>query len=326
MPIIETSTYKAPWWLKNRHLQTMYPSLFREVTGVTYTRQRIDTPDDDFIDLDQSLVGGKNAVIVAHGLGGHSYRAYMKGMIKAFNKAGWDGFAFNFRSCSGEINRQLRFYHSGDTADFHTAVSHILQTYSYQSIALVGFSMGGNVTVKYLGEQGKHLLSPIRAAAVFSVPCHLDSSCARLDSPSNYIYMKRFLRMLHRTIKAKMEIMPERLNDDAFRYIRTLREYDNHYTAPIHGFENAEDYYNKSSCLPYIAAVTIPTLMVNAQNDPFLAPQCFPVEEARDHPQFFLEMPKTGGHTGFIRFNEDNEYWSESRAISFILSYCTQTK
>ncbi len=318
MPIIEKSTYKAPLLFKNRHIQTIFPSRFRKVTDVRYTRRRISTPDDDFIDLDQSLKGGENAVIVVHGLGGHSYRAYMLGMIKAFNKTGWDGIAVNLTSCSGEPNRLLRFYHSGSSDDLDTVVNYVCANYSYRNIALIGFSLGGNLVLKYLGEKGDSVSPLLRGAAVFSVPCDLATSVDLLDSPVNAIYRKRFLRILHSGIKAKMAIMPDRLNDDDFASIRTLREYDNRYTAPIHGFENAADYYRKCSCKPFIPRVTIPALMINARNDPFLSEACYPKEEARDNKHFFLDIPNSGGHVGFVSFNRNGEYWHETQAVSFI--------
>jgi predicted alpha/beta-fold hydrolase len=318
MPLIEKSTYNNPWWLFSKHIQTIYPSRKRIVKGVNYTRKRIDTPDQDFLDLDLSQVGGENAVIILHGLGGHTNRAYMKGMIKAFNRIGWDGFAVNFRSCSGETNKQLRFYHSGETGDLHTVIQHIKESYDYKQIALIGFSLGGNVVTKYLGEQGNNIDSNIKAAVVMSVPCHLASSAGRLDSPANWIYRKRFLRMLHQTIRDKMRIMPDKLSDKDFHWIKTLREYDNRYTAPIHGFKDANDYYSRSSSRPFIPQIKIPTLMINALNDPFLGEACYPFEEAKQSDCFFLETPANGGHTGFASFNKKNEYWHEGRSISFI--------
>jgi uncharacterized protein len=318
MPIIENSTYKPPWWLFNKHIQTIYPSRKRIVTDVRYTRKRIDTPDDDFLDLDLSLVGSENAVILLHGLGGHTDRAYMKGMIRAFNHIGWDGFAVNFRSCSGEPNKQLRFYHSGETEDLNTVIQHITQSYNYKQIALIGFSLGGNVLTKYLGEQSDKINSLIQAAVVISVPCSLSSSAACLDSPGNWIYRKRFLRMLQQTIKDKMALMPDRLSDDGFDSIHTLKEYDNRYTAPLHGFKDADDYYRRSSSKPFIPKIPIPTLMINALNDPFLAEECYPKKEAAQSDNFFLEMPANGGHTGFVSFNHNGQYWHETRAISFV--------
>jgi uncharacterized protein len=318
MPIIENSTYKPPWWLRNKHLQTIYPSKKRIITDVHYSRQRIDTPDDDFLDLDLSLVDGENAVILLHGLGGHSERAYIKGMIRVFNGIEWDGIAVNFRSCSGETNRQLRFYHSGETQDLHTVLQHITTGSHYKHIALIGFSLGGNVITKYLGEQSTNIHPSIVAAVVISVPCHLPSSAERLDSPGNWIYRKRFLLMLHQTIREKMIRMPDRLSDEGFGSIRTLKEYDNRYTAPIHGFADADDYYRRCSSKPYIPNISIPTLMINALNDPFLGGECYPVREASQNDCFFLEMPSHGGHTGFTSFDSDGLYWDEKRACSFI--------
>ncbi len=186
MPIIENSTYKRPWWLFNRHVQTIYPSRKRKVWDVKYTRKRIDTPDDDFLDLDLSLVGGENAVIILHGLGGHTDRAYMKGMIRTFNQGGWDGIAVNFRGCSGEPNKQLRFYHSGETQDLHHVIQHVNKTYNYKQIVLIGFSLGGNVVTKYLGEKSDKINSTLKAAVVISVPCHLASGA----HPTSHIVLE----------------------------------------------------------------------------------------------------------------------------------------
>lgn len=318
MPIIEPSTYRPPFLFGNKHVQTIFPSKTRKVPGITYRRERIDTPDDDFIDLDFSTVGGENAVLVLHGLGGHTQRAYVKGMIRAFNRKGWDGIGFNFRGCSGETNRQLRFYHSGAADDLETVVDTIRQSKQYKKIALAGFSLGGNVTLKYLGEQGKSIGGFITGAVAVSVPCDLASGVERLDGPGNGIYRKRFLKMLHENIRAKMKIMPDRLNDNHFDEIQTIRTYDDRYTAPIHGFADAADYYAKCSCKPFIPRITVPTLLISALDDPFLSPECFPYAEAETNPRFFLETPEHGGHVGFIAFNKNKEYWHETRAVSFI--------
>ncbi len=285
-----------------------------------YSRQRLTTPDDDFIDLDISTVGSEKAVLVLHGLGGHAQRAYVKGMIRVFNRKGWDGIGFNFRGCSGETNRQLRFYHSGATDDLETVVKYIRQTFNYKKIALVGFSLGGNVTLKYLGEKGQSLDGLIAGAVTLSVPCHLASSVVVLDSRANYIYRKRFLKILHENIRDKMEKMPDLIDDANYEEIRTIRAYDNRYTAPIHGFADADDYYARCSSKPLIPRIAVPTLLISAQDDPFLSPECFPFAEAEANPDFSLETPAHGGHVGFVAFNEDNEYWHETRAASFISS------
>ncbi len=321
MPIIDASesSYKAPFFFKNKHLQTIFPSKTRKITGIQYRRQRIPTPDDDFIDLDISNVGGENAVVVLHGLGGHAQRAYVKGMIRAFNRKGWDGIGFNFRGCGGEPNRRLRSYHSGAVEDLETVVNYTRESLNYKKIALAGFSLGGNLTLKYLGEQGSTIAPVICGAVTFSVPCDLAASVDLLDSRKNYVYRKRFLKLLHDYIRAKMNVMPQSLNDDHFGEIRTIREYDERYTAPVHGFAGAADYYARCGCKPFIPRIAVPTLLVSAQDDPFLGPECFPCAEAEASPHFFLEAPRHGGHTGFVTFNEAGEYWHETRAVSFIL-------
>src|SRR5208337_5373319 len=171
MPVIENSTYKAPYFLKNNHLQTVLPTLFRRVRGVSYKRVRIDTPDGDFLDLDYSYSGHSDSdrlVIVSHGLEGDSHRAYMKGMIRAFNRRGWDGIAFNFRGCSGEPNRRAVTYHSGKTDDLHCVIEYALSSGNYKVVTLVGFSLGANLTLKYAGERGNKIYPEIKSAVGIS--------------------------------------------------------------------------------------------------------------------------------------------------------------
>jgi predicted alpha/beta-fold hydrolase len=306
MPILDPSFYKSPPFFSNGHLQTIYPSLFRKVKGILYHRERIATIDDDFLDLDWSKTGSGKIAIVSHGLEGSSYRSYMLGMVKSLHKAGWDALAWNYRGCSGEPN------------DLHTVITHVISQNKYRKIALAGFSLGGNMTLKYLGERGETVDSRIDKAVVFSVPCDLAASSRKMAEPFNKIYMKRFLRMLHQKIKDKMEVLPGLIDDEGYDKIKNFRDFDDRYTAPIHGFANAEDYWAKCSCKQFIPYITIPTLLVSARNDPFLTKECYPVEEAGRIPHFYLEMPKSGGHVGFVEFNANGEYWSEQRVIAFL--------
>jgi hypothetical protein len=318
MPIVAKSSYVPPPGFGNGHIQTLFPTLFRNVEGVTYERERIRTFDDDFLDLDWATRRSKKVAIISHGLEGNSQRWYVAGMIKAINRAGWDGLAWNMRGCSGEPNQKLRFYHSGATDDLSAVVDHVLGLKKYSRIGLVGFSLGGNMTLKYLGELGSRVDRVIVKAVTCSVPCDLGSSAEQMAKLSNRIYMKRFIRMLHEKIRAKMHVMPDKIDDKEYHQIKTFREFDDRYTAPIHGFKDANDYYRQASCKQFIHTIRIPTLLVNAQNDPFLAGACYPVEEARVHSTFFLEMPESGGHVGFISFNKEKTYWFESRAVSFL--------
>ncbi|MEW6531058.1 MAG: alpha/beta fold hydrolase [Thermodesulfobacteriota bacterium] len=318
MPVVSLSSYVPPRFFANAHVQTIYPTLLRRVRGIQYARERIDTPDGDFVDLDTSKVGAEKAAIILHGLEGDSSRAYILGMARALNRKGWDALAFNFRGCSGESNRTLRFYHSGETGDLQTVISHVIEKGGYTCLALVGFSLGGNVILKYLGERGQELSGRIWKAVVFSVPCDLASCSVKLGEPRNRIYMKRFLRMLRAKVRMKMELMPDLIDDDGYDLITNFKEYDDRYTAPMFGFKDAYDYWEKASSKPFLRNIAVPTLMVNAADDPFLAKECYPVEEAQHNPALFLEIPKNGGHVGFVAFNRDWEYWSESRALQFL--------
>ncbi len=318
MPLIPESTYCPLFLFRNGHIQSIYPTVFRSITGVHYVRERIATPDHDFIDLDWSCMGGRSAVLIAHGLEGHSRRSYMLGMVKAFNNRGWDAVAFNFRGCSGEPNRRLRSYHSGETGDLHTVICHISDQKPYTGLALIGFSIGGNIILKYLGEKGSTLTPAIQSAAAISVPCDLKSSAEALSKRSNALYMKRFLRMFHAKIRLKMQHMPGKINDIGYKSIRTFKEFDARYTAPIHGFSSAEEYWDQCSCKPFLSAIKIPVLLISAQDDPFLPEKCYPLNEAKDSPYLVLETPRYGGHVGFIACNAANEYWHETRIAAFI--------
>jgi uncharacterized protein len=324
MPLADSS-YRAPRFLNNGHLLTIYPTLFRQVLDVQYERTRITTPDGDFLDLDMSLIGSDRVVVLTHGLEGDSGRGYMLGMVRALNIAGWDAVAWNCRGCSGETNRLPRFYHSGATEDLGAVIDHLLTTPHYTSLSLVGFSLGGNMTLKYLGERGASLPEPIRSAVAISVPCDLASSADRLALWSNRIYMRRFLHSLRDKVERKRVLMGDRLPSVDFREISTFHDFDEYYTAPLHGFRDAKDYWEQCSSRRYLHGIRIPALLVNALDDPFLAPACFPLEEAQENPCLILETPASGGHVGFVCFNEAGTYWSEQRAVEFLGENLRQT-
>lgn len=308
--------YTAPRFLFNAHLETIYPSLIRRVKIQPYRRERIATPDDDFLDLDWIEGGSRKLMIISHGLEGSSTRPYVKGIARAGFMNGFDVLAWNFRGCGGEMNRQLRFYHSGATDDLEIVIRHVIDLGKYDEIALCGFSLGGNLTLKYLGEREVRPL--IKGCVVFSVPVHLISSCAKISQPSNWIYANRFLKSLKKKVLMKHALFPE-LDISVLPQIKTIQTFDDRYTAPLHGFENAADYYEKNSSLYFLKNITVPTLIINAQNDPFLSERCFPEEELRNHPAVRLEVPLRGGHVGFAQFIKGGLYWSEERAIQFLL-------
>lgn len=318
MPVVAQSSYVSPCWFANGHLQTLLPALVRKVGGVVYQRERIATPDGDFLDLDWVANGALRLAVIAHGLEGNSQRAYVRGMVKALARNGWDAVVWNARGCSGVPNRRLRFTHSGATEDLHTVIVHLTATRAYAELVLIGFSLGGNLTLKYLGERHRELHPRIKKAVAFSVPCDLASGSLQLARPTNQIYMRHFLLSLRQKIRAKMKLMPGRINDRDYGKLSTFKDFDDRYTAPIHGFADAEDYWRRCSCRPVLGNISIPTLLINARNDPFLAATCYPVAEAEANPNLHLEMPASGGHVGFVTFHPHGEYWSESRTLAFL--------
>ena len=308
------SSYSRPVFLFSAHLETIYPALLRKVPGVIYERERIQTPDDDFLDLDWLRKKADQLVIISHGLEGNTSRAYVMGMARAFYQQNFDVLTWNFRGCSGDVNRQLRFYHSGATDDLDTVIDHALKR-GYKRIYLVAFSLGANMMLKYLGERNSR--PEITKAVMFSVPMHLHSSCLKISKPSNWIYSNRFLTSLKAKVIAKSRIKSE-LDISGIEKVKTLIDFDDRYTAPLHGFKNAIDYYQRCSSINFVESIKTPTLIVNAQNDPFLSEACYPQQLLKNHPFVRFEYPGFGGHVGFAQFTKNGLYWSEERALSFI--------
>ncbi|MCH7415672.1 alpha/beta fold hydrolase [Belliella sp. R4-6] len=315
MPLIKEIDYINPKWLFNGHLQTIIPGLFRSAISLPFERERIATLDGDFLDLDWLRKGSKKLVIISHGLEGNSKRPYMLGMANQFYGKGFDVVNWNFRGCSEEMNHKPIFYHSGATYDLDTVIDHAAT--SYDEIYLVGFSLGGNLTLKYLGE--KRARNPkLKKSVAISVPLHLESSCTKISSRENIVYSKRFLNTLKEKIIKKSLVFPDEIPVGLLRKIKTLKDFDDFFTGPIHGFKDAHDYYEKNSSLYFIDQIEIPTLILNAQNDPFLSEKCFPVNKGKSLPNIWMEFPKHGGHVGFSPRNRSEIYWSEKRAFEFM--------
>ena len=320
MPLLPSPAYHPVAWLANGHLQTIAASVLRRVPEVRYRRERLELPDGDFLDLDWSLAGpepGGRLGIVSHGLEGSSERPYVRGMVRALNQAGFDALAWNYRGCGGETNRLLRAYHLGDTDDLAAVISHAISEKSYPKIYLTGFSAGGNVTLKYLGEDPARVPPQVRRAAVFSVPTDLKASSLHISRWQNRVYLRRFMHSLRQKMQAKAAHLPGQLNLTALEELRDFPQFDARYTAPLHGFASADDYYERSASGRYLAGIRVPTLLVNALNDPFLPPSCYPREAARANPCFYLETPAAGGHVGFNDHGPAGSYYSERRAVEF---------
>ena len=281
-------------------------------------RERIDIDDGDFLDLDWCRVGSRRLVIISHGLEGHSRRPYVLGMAKAVVDNGWDALAWNFRSCGGSMNRNLRFYHSGATEDLHRVIDYAAESGNYDEVALVGFSMGGNLSLVYLGKESPKPNPIVKKSVVYSVPCDLSASAEQLTKPQNTIYMKRFLKDLKMKMQEKKKSFPHEVDLTGYDEIKNFRQFDDRYTAPIHGFKDADHYWAQCSSRRYIRNIKVPTLIVNAKDDPFLSEACYPHDEVDANKNVKLETPATGGHVGFVSFNKSNLYWSEQRALAFL--------
>lgn len=316
MPIIQ-STYKPPFWAKTSFVSTVYSGMFRKVDNVKQTRERITLPDTDFVDLDWSYAKEKTnkVIILLHGLEGHAQRPYITGTAKLFNDNGIDAIGVNFRGCSGEPNVLYRSYHSGATEDLDAVVKHLLTKNQYSEIYIKGISLGANMALKYAGE-GNDLPKELKAVIAISTPCDLKGSCDELLSLKNRHYAIRFLGHLKEKLKPKLEQFPNNISVADLSAIKTLKDFDDIYTSKAHGFKDALDYYAKASCLQFLPNIKVPSLIINALNDSFLSADCYPVKEAKNNPNLFLEMPQYGGHVGFI--GKGNIYYNELRALEFV--------
>jgi len=324
LPLIHSS-YKTKGVFKNTHFSTIYSAKIRQVSGVVQERERIELPDGDFIDVDWSfslLPGGKagalkqtaKAALLFHGLEGNAQRTYMLGMAKLLNRNGFDVAAVNFRGCSGEQNRLYRSYHSGETEDIRFVINKINDTNRYHNLFLYGVSLGGNAVLKYLGEKSG-IPSALTAAVAIGVPADLRASLEQLTKKENWVYRTSFLLDLRKKYRKKMPHYPEQLSWERYRKIRSLKTFDDFYTAPAHGFRDALDYYAQASSLQYIPNIEIPTLILNAQNDSFLHGDCYPYAFAKASKYLYLETPEYGGHVGFYQPGEF--YYSEQRTFNF---------
>ncbi len=298
MPVIESS-YQPSFYFRNGHVSTLVPSVFRKVPEVKYVRERLTLEDDDFLDLDWSRADGKKLIILSHGLEGSSERSYIRGVVRYMNAAGWDALAWNCRSCSGEMNKLPRFYHHADTVDLGAVINHVLHHYDYPEIFLAGFSMGGSMILNYLGEYGDQVDSRIPGAAVFSVPVKMRSSVDALARRENRIYRNRFLKKLEQKIRLKEKMFPDVISADQWETILHFPDFDNRYTAPLHGFRDADDFYETASALYRLKDIRRPVLLVNALNDPFLGEECYPFDLCRELDHVYFEAPRYGGHVGF---------------------------
>lgn len=313
MPIQASFYDKRPWYLINRHGETIIPSLFYKVDGVVYERERLELEDGDFLDLDWIRNGNKRLLVLSHGLEGSADRHYIMRPAKLFSKKGWDILAWNNRSCSGEMNRLPRFYHHGATEDIAAVIEQGLKA-GYEELVLIGYSMGGGMQQKYLGERDPD--ERIKGAISFSVPCNVQDSANQLRQKGNRMYERRFIKKLKEKLQEKAKLME--LDIEGIEEVKTFRQFDERFTLRLFpGYTDADDFYSKITSDQYLPNIKIPLLIVNALNDPMLGDKCFPRSLAESSENIYLEMPKIGGHVGFTMPNKEFSYM-EYAAEKFI--------
>ncbi len=278
-------------------MQTLWPYLFRRTPQVELKRERLELPDGDFLDLDWSTNGSGPIVVILHGLEGSSDSKYVRGLLKAVHERGWRGVVMHFRGCSGEPNRLPRSYHSGETGDLAYVVDLLRQREPEAPLFVVGFSLGGNVLLKWLGQTGA--LAPVKAAVAVSVPFLLGESAKRLDQGFSRIYQWGLMRSMRQSVAEKRKRMALPLQIEDLSVLRTFRDFDEHVTAPLHGFAGANDYYARSSSRQYLKGIQIPTLVVQSCDDPFMTDAVIPQKKELS-TTIELELYDSGGHVGFV--------------------------
>lgn len=314
-------TFQPAAWLPGPNAQTVFANLWRPPSGLRPRRERWETPDGDFLDVDRHGDDRAPAVLVLHGLEGSSRAPYVRRAVRALRDHGLSAVALNFRSCSGEMNRLPRLYHSGETGDLDFAVRRLVAERPGRPLGLVGFSLGGNVAAKWLGERGEAVPPELRAGAVISVPWDLAACAAAVDGPGFWpmIYRERFLRMLRAKALAKARRFPGLLDAGAIRALRSFRAFDDRATAPVHGFAGAEDYWERCSAGRYLAGVRRPLLAISAVDDPMVPPASLPREAAGRNPAVELLVAPGGGHVGFVTGRPwAFRFWAERRAAAFL--------
>lgn len=301
------SDYRAPWWLPGGHLQTL-AAVLGPKPRIAWRRERWDAPDGDFIELDWADATGP-LLAVFHGLEGGSSSHYARSIAAQALERGWRVVVPHFRGCSGELNRRPRAYHSGDTEELDWILRRLRPQYA------AGVSLGGNVLLKWLGERGAEAAQLVRRAAAVSAPLDLAAAGNALDRGVNKrLYTRVFLTTLKAKVYAKIVLRHVALDERRLARVRTLREFDDLYTAPLHGFRDADDYWRRASSAPWLARIRVPTLVLNAKNDPFLPRSALESAARQASSDVVLEFPATGGHAGF----PGRRQWLARRVLDFL--------
>jgi predicted alpha/beta-fold hydrolase len=311
--------YSPPWWLNNGHVHTIFASKFLSPSVGSLSRERWTTPDDDFIDVDFFNAGKRNLIILGHGLEGDTSRPYISSAAKYFQERSWDVLAWNSRSCSGEMNRAPKLYCHGDTGDLDFIVRKMASR-NYSTIVLMGFSMGGAIILNWLGRSKKDVPSSLKAAIAVSTPCDIEAASINLERGLRRLYSHYFLSRLKEKIKTKVEQYPNLLDIKGIDQVKSWRTFDERFSAPLNGLGNADEFYEYCSAKNRMMYTEVPTLLLNAKDDPILSPEDFPVHLLRRNKNLYHSFPSRGGHVGFLLSNYKGPSWAEILAFEFIES------
>ena len=323
MPALEVSTFSPPVWLRSPSIQTLCPALFRPKRHELQPRlESLDLSDGDCIEIawfqnSLSERQNKKLAIITHGLEGSINSGYVVGLTRALTQAGYLTLAWNMRGCGGKTNKLPSWYHSGKSEDLKAVVDHAHACYPESSIFLVGISIGGNILCKYLGEQGGSVPAKIAAAVSVSAPLDLRGSALTLARRSRRLYMQYLMRPLRERVKSKAAMFPDLIDASGVDDIISFAEFDSRYTAPVHGFNSVDNYWDVCSGSRFLDSVRVPLLLVSALDDPFLSPTCFPYKHAKNSRWLTLETPSYGGHVGFIDSLTMRDSWLERRVVEF---------
>lgn len=318
--VVTESGFRAAPWCRGGHTQTLWPYLFRIKPRLLYRRQRVDLPDGDFIDLDWlGPVQPRAVVVILHGLEGSSSSHYVRALSRALADRGITSAVMHQRGCSGEPNRLPRFYHAGETGDFQFVLEHCSNLLPSAPLYAVGYSLGGNILLKRLGED-RDGRTPDAAVAV-SVPFLLEVGARRLEHGISRLYQAHLIRSMRRSVAVKRKRMPYPIDELALSRCRTFEEIDTCLTAPLHGFLDAHDYYRRSSARQFLQTIQTPTLIIHARDDPFMTPAVIPAPGELSSSTR-LELSKSGGHCGFVSGLSPFKprYWLDHRIPEFIES------
>ncbi|MCG8476826.1 MAG: alpha/beta fold hydrolase [Cytophagales bacterium] len=311
MPIVFSEYTQYPAYLINGNFESIFPSMFRNIP-VPFNRFELETPDGDFLEVDELIANNAKAVILSHGLEGNSRRHYITGLAKCLHASGYDVFAWNCRTCGGKMNRSLKMYHHAVVDDLDVVVGHA-RSKGYQSVYLAGHSMGGNISLNYVLQEHNH--SEIKGVAAISAPINLFDCVNELSKWNKRFYQNRFLRKLQKKVVEKAKSFEEVKPKAKMKFANFL-DFDTEITAAYHGFKDAFDYYYRASPAYKLEKLNVPVLLLNAKNDPFLGRYCYPERFAEQSDLLFLEMPERGGHSGFmIRGREES--WADLRTLEF---------